>query len=139
MPPLFAWRWEVNPVTEPATPCQIAARLSHDVGKYMARTARNVAADAWTPELVAMLCRDVYPQDRRLALRFAELAKPLQPWQGPTAVLQQVSDLLTEAERREPEVRRAVAADINRVAAIARQVEDLLRGLARRLYQEEQA
>lgn len=139
MPLLFAWRWEIDPVTEPATPCQLAARLAHDVGKYMARTARNVAADGWTPELVAMLCRDLYPQDRRLSLRFAELAQPLQPWQGSTAVLQQVSDLIAEAERREPEVRRADAAELNRVATIARQVEDLLRGLARQLHQEEKA
>jgi hypothetical protein len=139
MPLLFAWPWEADPVTEATTPCQLAARLAHDVGKYMARTARNVAAEGWTPELVAMLCRDLYPQDRRLSLRFAELARPLQPWQGPTAVLQQVSDLLAEAERREPEVRRAVATDLKRVATIARQVEDLLRGLARQLYQEEKA
>jgi hypothetical protein len=139
MPLLFARRWEADPVTEPTSPRQLAARLAHDVGKYMARTARNVATEGWTPELVAMLCRDLYPQDRRLSLRFAELARPLQPWQGPTAILQQVSDLLTEAERREPEVRLAVAADLNRVAAIARQVEDLLRGLARQLHQEEKA
>ena len=126
-------------MTEPPTPCQLAARLAHDVGKYMARTARNVTADGWSPELVAMLCRDLYPQDRRLSLRFAELAQPLQPWQGPTAVLRQVSALLAEVERREPEVRRAVAEDLSRVAAIARQVEDLLRGLARQLHQEEKA
>lgn len=139
MPLLFAERWEADPMTEPTSPCQLAARLAHDVGKYVARTARNVAADGWTPELVAMLCRDLYPQDRRLSLCFAELARPLQPWQGPTAVLQQVSDLLAEAERREPEVRHAVLADLTRVAAIARQVEDLLRGLARQLYQQENA
>jgi len=139
MPLLFVWRWEADPVIEPTSPHQIAARLAHDVGKYIARTARNVATDGWTPELVAMLCRDLYPQDRRPSLRFAELAQALQPWQGPTSVLQQVNDLLAEAERREPEVRRAVAADLNRVAAIARQVEDLLRGLARQLYQEEKA
>jgi hypothetical protein len=126
-------------MTEPNTPRQLAARLAHDVGKYIARTARNVAVDGWTPDLVAMLCRDLYPQDRRLSLRFAELARPLQPWQGPTAVLQQVSNLLAEAERREPEVRRAVAADLHRVAEIARQVEDLLRSLARQLHQEEKS
>jgi transcriptional regulator of acetoin/glycerol metabolism len=74
MPLLFVWHWEAAPVTEPTTPCQLAARLAHDVGKYTARTARNVAADGWTPELVAMLCRDLYPQDRHLSLRFAELA-----------------------------------------------------------------
>ena len=124
-------------MTEPSTPCQLAARLAHDVGKYMARTARNVVAEGWTPDLVAMLCRDLYPDDRRLSLRFAELARPLQPWRGPAAVLQRVSDLLAEAERRELGVRRAVPADLHRVAEIARQVEDLLRGLARQLYQEE--
>jgi hypothetical protein len=37
-----------------------ARALCHDIGKYIARTARNVRDAEWTPELVTMLLADLY-------------------------------------------------------------------------------
>ena len=51
------------------------ARLVHDVGKYVARTARNLPA-APTPEMLDMLVRDLYElrPGRRASALLAELA-----------------------------------------------------------------
>ena len=56
---------------------ELTARLVHDVGKYLARTARNLPAGcALDAALLDMLCRDLYGDARspRPSARFAELA-----------------------------------------------------------------
>lgn len=66
---------------------ELTARLVHDVGKYLARTARNLpAGGALDAALLDMLCRDLYGDSRspRPAARFAELATELAPLLAPT-------------------------------------------------------
>ncbi len=61
---------------------ELTARLVHDVGKYLARTARNLPAGcALDAALLDMLCRDLYGDARspRPSARFAELAAELAP------------------------------------------------------------
>lgn len=65
---------------------ELIARLVHDVGKYLARTARNLpAGEALDAALLDMLCRDLYGDSRspRPAARFAELAAELAPLLAP--------------------------------------------------------
>lgn len=106
---------------------QQLARLCHDVGKYVARTARNLPARP-PPELVDMLARDLYElrPGRRASALFDELAAGLlRPSLAP------VRDLLTEVDALEPRVRAGDAAAVARAAAIAREIERRLRALAR--------
>jgi hypothetical protein len=102
------------------------ARLRHDVGKYVARTARNLP-QAPTAAHVAMLARDLYElrPGRRASEVFAELAAGLA--QPPLAT---VSQLLAEADLLEPRVRAGDLPSVARAAAIALEVERHLRELA---------
>jgi len=99
------------------------ARLLHDVGKYVARTARNLPP-APTTEMIEMLIRDLYElrPGRRASALFAELAPPEPALDG-------VRALLAEVDRLEPSVRAGEAAAVARAAALAREVELRLRAL----------
>lgn len=103
-----------------------AVRLRHDLGKYIARTARNV--DATTPldaELLAMLCDDLYAtyDGTRASLLFARLADELadEPAASP-ASLTRVRELLQELDAIESAVRRGEQRAVQRAIAIACQV-----------------
>jgi hypothetical protein len=100
------------------------ARLVHDVAKYVARTARNLPP-APTPEMVAMLVRDLYElrPGRRASSLFAELAPP-------SPLFDDVRALLAEADELEAAVRAGDAAAVTRAAAIACEVERRIRTLA---------
>ncbi len=100
------------------------ARLVHDVGKYVARTARNLPP-APTAEMIAMLARDLYElrPGRRASALFAELAPP-------PPSLDDVRALLAEADALEPSVRTGERAAVARAAAIANEVERRLRAFA---------
>ncbi|MSP62693.1 MAG: hypothetical protein EXR72_20660 [Myxococcales bacterium] len=106
-----------------------AARLAHDVGKYIARTARNLPPGApLDEELSAMLARDLYDLDgMRASERFARLAAPLLR----DARLDEARALLAEVDGLEPALRARDPAAVARAAAIALTVERLLRALAR--------
>ena len=55
--------------------CRLARALAHDVGKYVARTARNVPDGGWTTELASMLASDLYDLRGERALQiFLRLA-----------------------------------------------------------------
>jgi predicted RNA-binding protein associated with RNAse of E/G family len=99
-------------------------RLVHDVGKYVARTARNLPP-APTAEMLEMLVRDLYElrPGRRASAVFAELA-PAEP------ALDGVRALLAEVDTLEPAVRAGEPAAVARAVAIAREVEQRLRALA---------
>jgi len=99
------------------------ARLVHDVGKYVARTARNLPP-APTPEMIDMLVRDLYElrPGRRASSLFDELA-------AHEPSLEPVRALLGEVDALEPAVRAADAAAVARAAALARQIEERLRAL----------
>ena len=111
---------------------ELLAQLVHDVGKYVARTARNLpAAEPVDAVLVAMLCRDVYgdPGKPRPAVRFAELAGELGSFL-PDAPLPTIAQKFTELDAIEAAVRNGQPAAVARAATLALQVEQQLRALA---------
>lgn len=132
---MTARRGSARAAQQPANPRRIHelyALLVHDVGKYLARTARNLPAGAAVDAgLVAMLCRDLYgePAGIRPALRFAELAAELLPL-VPSAPLTQIADQFNELAGIEVEVRAGGPAAVARAVALALQIEAQLRTLA---------
>lgn len=118
-------------MTEAAT---LAARLAHDVGKYVARAARNLP-DGDVPEvLVEMLAADLYALDgsRRASEVFAHRSAELRRLR-PDARLDEAEALLSEADRLEPAVRAGEIEAVRRAAECALGVADRLRALAREL------
>lgn len=107
------------------------ARLVHDVGKYVARTARNLPpAPAPVPAFaVGMLVRDLYETapNRRASFLLDEIARGLDG----SPELERARALLAEADALEREVRAGDEAALRRVASIAREVEVVLRAASR--------
>jgi hypothetical protein len=101
------------------------SRLVHDVGKYVARTARNLPSEP-TPEMLAMLINDLYElrPGQRASARLAELAA----FAG-APPLDDVRVLLAEIDALEPAVRAGEPAAVTRAAALACEVEARLRRL----------
>jgi hypothetical protein len=105
------------------------SRLLHDVGKYVARTARNLDFTLPVPPepaLVAMLACDLYAlrDGRRASAVLDELSVGLS---GPS--LERARARLAEADALEPRLRAGDPAAVARGAAIACEVEALLRAL----------
>jgi hypothetical protein len=117
---------------------RLAARLAHDVGKYVARTAHNVGeADCeadWTPALASMLARDLYalPGGRASAV-FATSAQPIAAAIGPQSELANARDLLAQIDALEGAVRQGERPALARAARLALDVERILREFVRRL------
>jgi hypothetical protein len=110
-----------------------ASALAHDVGKYVARTARNVPDGAWTPELAGMLLRDLYDLRGERALHaFLRLApaatSPLAAFPEWTTA----HDLLRELDAMEPALRGLAAPALQDAARLALLVESALGELALR-------
>jgi hypothetical protein len=102
------------------------ASLVHDVGKYVARTARNLPPEP-TREMIDMLVRDLYE------LRPGQAASAVFASLGSFAgapPLDDVRALFAEIDRLEPAVRAGEAAAVGRAAGLAREVETRLRALA---------
>ena len=109
------------------TPDVRAAHLVHDVGKYIARIARNVAPDGSVPAtLVPLLVADLYqsPGGGRPSERFEALAE-----QGDRR-LEPVRTLFAELDRLEAAVRGRDDAACRRACDIAREIEVRLRSIA---------
>jgi len=109
---------------------RLLGRLAHDVGKYVARTARNIPEGPVPGVLVQMLARDLYEleEGRRasqvLAARLAE---------GPAiahAQVERARALLREADGLEARVRAGEPDAVSRAAALAVEVAGLLREAA---------
>jgi hypothetical protein len=110
----------------------LVARLVHDVAKYVSRTSRNLAGSDVPPDLLAMLCRDLYALPRgRASAVFAELARPLEQALGPKPELAQARALLAAIDTLEAEVRQGEPVALRRATQAALAVEELLRALAR--------
>ncbi len=112
---------------------RLAARGAHAVGKSPARPARNLPADrAPSPALVGLLVRDMYAlrDGERASAVLARLAAPLRAL-GPDARLDRAAARLAEADALEARVRGADLEAVRAVAAIALDVEALLRAIAR--------
>jgi hypothetical protein len=100
--------------------------LVHDVGKYVARTARNLPAEP-TREMIDMLVRDLYElrPGQHASVVFASLAD----FAG-APPLDDVRALFVELDGLEAEVRAGAPAAVSRAALIARDIETRLRALA---------
>lgn len=132
MPPAAPKLRRSVPVDSATRARALTAQLAHDVGKYVARTARNLSSDTvMDAELLAMLGRDLYgdAQSARPAARFAALAAELRPLLA-DARLTQAELLLGELERREAAVRVGQPEAVQQAVALALQIENLLRALA---------
>jgi len=106
-----------------------AARLAHDVGKYLARIARNVPEGGPVPEaLVPLLAKDLYelPGGGRPSARFEELAAPL----GGDARLDRARELLAAIDALAARVRAGEQEACAGACEMAREVDGLLRALA---------
>ena len=113
----------------------LAAMLAHDVGKYLARAARNLPADGeLPPALAAMLVRDLFETHagRPALARFDELAPELQALTADPR-LDEVRALLSGAAPLEPAAREGDTATLRALAGVALAVERLLRTIAREL------
>ncbi|MEZ4340752.1 MAG: hypothetical protein R3B82_29370 [Sandaracinaceae bacterium] len=105
---------------------EVYARLAHDVGKYVARIARNAPADGPFPAaLVPLLVKDLYrmPDGRRASARFEELAADDDRMTPVRAAFEEI-DALEEAVR---------AGDLDackRACARALEIEAALRAFA---------
>jgi hypothetical protein len=102
-----------------------ASTLAHDVGKYVARIARNVR-----PVLMHVLVKDLYelPGGKRASARFDELA----PGISPDERLTRARELLAAIDALEPRVRAKDADACARACEHALEVESLLRAVASR-------
>jgi hypothetical protein len=111
-------------------------RLVHDVGKYVARTARNLPAQP-TAEMIAMLARDLYQlrPGRRASAVLAELAAEANGANGADdgcsdeAPVADARALLAEIDSLEAAVYAGEPAAIARAARLALAVEARLRAL----------
>jgi metal-dependent HD superfamily phosphatase/phosphodiesterase len=119
---------------------RIAAVLLHDVGKHVARAARNVARGAKIEgALAAMMLRDVYETDRgkRASIRFEELAAELAAHDAvgcdTIETLDTVRASLGAIDALEARARSSDAEALAEIAQRARTIEDALRALARAL------
>jgi len=118
-----------------ARAAELAATLAHDVGKYIARAARNLLpSGAIPPALTTMLVADVFATHagRPALTRFDELAPELLALSG-DARLAAVRALLIRAAAHERAVRDGDAAVSRELAALALEIESLLRALSRDL------
>jgi hypothetical protein len=116
---------------------RLAARLAHDVGKYVARTARNVGEANWTPELAAMLYRDLFAlPDGRASAVFADRARAIEELVGPRPALEHVRAVLAEIDALETSTRRSELPALVRAARLSLAVETALREFARNLQEE---
>lgn len=119
------------------TPAELARSLAHDVGKYVARAARNLPAEGPIPSvLVDMLRRDVrapLPSGVLPRARFDELARTLPD----RAELDEVRAAFDAIDARAAALEAGDTATVREVAAHARAIEAALRTLARALSEAE--
>ncbi|MCB9594478.1 MAG: hypothetical protein H6719_17225 [Sandaracinaceae bacterium] len=104
-----------------------ATRLAHDVGKYVARIARNAPAEGPFPAaLVPMLVKDLYalPGGKRASERFVELAPD-------EVAMAPLHAALTEIDALEERVRAGDDEACRRACVRALEVEAALRAYAR--------
>lgn len=100
------------------------ARLAHDVGKYVARVARNVPPDGPFPAALGpLLVKDLYdlPGGRASAV-FRDLC--------PAGVLDDVREKLARLDALEPGVRASEPGACLEACALARAIDDALRAHA---------
>ena len=102
-----------------------ARRLVHDVGKYVARTARNLdERSLLSPAIVSMLTRDLYDT---FGGERASAIVARSPLVAPA--LLRARDLLAGIDELEASVRAGETPAVRRAATLACEVERTLRSL----------
>ena len=106
---------------------QVASRLRHDVGKYIARTARNLEQREVSGPLLGLLIEDLFAIDgeHKASARFETLAAPLFAMGGDPQ-LEQCRELLRYIDENEENIRRGESAAVRNAAAAALEIERLL-------------
>ncbi len=112
----------------------LAARLSHHLGKYVSRMARNLPEGKVPETIKVLLIKDLYAlHDNRSALSvFDTLAMPLNTIIG-EAHLKECRTLLAEINHLESNVRQGEDGAVRRAAALAIRVDEMLKALAKTL------
>jgi hypothetical protein len=107
---------------------RILDRLAHDVGKYVARAARNIPAEpaAMPAILLELLIKDLYCLDGkvRASAVFDRIANDLVSAPAEVALARA---RLVDIDALEDSVRSGEPAAIAHVSRLAREVEELLR------------
>ncbi len=115
----------------------IARALAHDVGKYVARAARNLPAEGAIPRvLVDMMLRDLHaalPSCPTPRARFDALARELATLGVTDARLDQVRSALDDLAARRDAIATGDPAELRRAAKDALAIEQALASLARDL------
>lgn len=106
---------------------QAASRLRHDVGKYIARTARNLDQREASGPLLGLLIEDLFAIDgeHKASERFETLAAPLFALGGDPR-LERCRELLRYLDENEEEIRKGEPAAVRNAAAAALEIELLL-------------
>ncbi len=112
----------------------LAARLSHHLGKYVSRVARNLPNGEVRQELKDLLIKDLYglEDDQPASAVFAALALPLKPLIGEVH-LKACRALLRQIDHLEQDVRQGEDGAVHRAASLAIEVDDMLKALAKEL------
>ena len=107
------------------------ARLAHDVGHYVARTARNLSGELAQP-LLDMLCRDLYGSGNevRPSQLFVQLSGTIVE-QMADSRLERVAAIFAELDAMEGQVRGGEPAAVVQAVRVACEIEESLRDLAR--------
>lgn len=110
-----------------------AARLLHDVGKYIARAALNLPdAGPIAPALAQLLARDLYAlaPGQRASSRFGELAAGVGGAAAEAPALTRCRELLAEIDGLEARVRAGEPEALRLAARHAREIAALLHEFA---------
>ncbi len=115
-----------------------AARLAHDVGKYLTRTARNLPGGAVPDALIPLLTKDLYATDgkRSASQVFEVLGRPLLEAPFDTR-LDTCRARLAQIDALETSVRRVEQPALRRAAQLALEVATLLDAVAKDLNEAE--
>lgn len=120
---------------------QAVSALGHDVGKYIARVARNVGSleGSLPPALQAMLLADLYGSDgkARASVRFEALLGDGAALPSLAPPLSEVRARLEEIDALEAAVRGAEPAGVARAVLLALEVSDAIGEWTRALAAEE--
>jgi hypothetical protein len=110
----------------------LCARLVHDVGKHVSRTARNLPAGPLSEELRRLCVRDLFGREGEpgASKRFRELSAPLEQLANDER-LEECRVLLGRIDALEAAIRLGDEAALRRAAEMAIDVDMLLRSLAR--------
>jgi hypothetical protein len=110
----------------------LASRLAHDVGKHIARMARNLPGGEIPELLCRLMAADLFAIDgeRRASEVFEERAASLETIVEDPRIAE-CRDLLGAIDALEPAVRRRDEPALRKAAALAIRIESLLSELCR--------